>query len=176
MGTKTEGVPNKQSFNCLIGRQRLIREASHRERCRSAVRVYPLGMSLLTILAVFLGFSVKLQDDCVNMTWLTITRLSTQFYTVLHFYSTPIVYVRYLKFKTNVYKCEQYIICLYVCSKLQCSGGEYGTFVVSTGQAQMDCFRLLPRCMMIVLNMKPAGGLRSTSKKLISWLKYKGWN
>ena len=74
----------KQSFNCLIGRQRLIREASHRERCRSAVSVYPLGMSLLTILAVFLGFSVKLQDDCVNMTWLTTTRLSTQFYTVLH--------------------------------------------------------------------------------------------
>ena len=140
MGKKQVYQIRKQRFNCLIGRQRLIREASHRERCRSAVRVYPLGMSLLTILAVFLGFSVKLQDDCVNMTWLTITRLSTQFYTVLHFYSTPIVYVRYLKFKTNVYRCEQYIICLCVCSKLQCSGGEYGTFVASTGQAQMDCF------------------------------------
>ena len=72
----------KQSFNCLIGRQRLIRKASHRKRCRSAVSLYPPGTSPLTILVVlcFLGFSAKLQDDCVNTTWLWITKLS-QFYT-----------------------------------------------------------------------------------------------
>ena len=87
----------KLSFNCLIGRQRLIREASHRERCRSAVSVYPLGTSLLTILVsdrhLLLGCSVKLQDDCVN-TWLTITRLSTQFYnSIEHQSSTLDIYL-----------------------------------------------------------------------------------